>query len=72
MELDVRCARDQIVVVCHDPDLRRVAARPERVCDLDASALGRIDVGGDTIPRLDDALEEEGEEGEDAEQVTPV
>lgn len=57
VELDVRCARDQVVVVCHDPDLRRVAGRPERICALDASELSRIDVGGDTIPRLDDAID---------------
>jgi len=57
VELDVRLARDGVVVVAHDPDLSRVAGRPERVADLDARTLAAIDVGGAGIPTLDEALD---------------
>ncbi|UJR86018.1 glycerophosphodiester phosphodiesterase [Sandaracinus amylolyticus] len=57
IELDVRLSRDGIVMVAHDPDLQRVAKRPERVADLDAATLRTIDTGGDTFPTLDDTLD---------------
>jgi glycerophosphoryl diester phosphodiesterase len=57
IELDVRLARDGVVVVAHDPDLRRRAGRPERIAELDARTLRAIDVGGDVIPALDEVLD---------------
>jgi glycerophosphoryl diester phosphodiesterase len=53
VELDVRLSRDGVVVVVHDPDLRRVAGRPDSVHALRASDLAGIDAGGDAIPTLD-------------------
>lgn len=48
LEVDVRASRDGVVVVCHDPDLTRIAARPEKVAELDWSELQGIllDHGG--------------------------
>lgn len=57
VELDVRLSRDGVVVVAHDPDLRRVAKRPERVADLDAAILRTVDAGGDHVPTLDETLD---------------
>lgn len=57
IELDVRTSRDGAVVVCHDPTLERLAKRPGIVAQLDAQELTRVDVGGDTIPLLDDVLD---------------
>ena len=57
IELDVRLSRDGAVVVCHDPTLERLAKRPGVVAQLDARELTHIDVGGDTIPLLDDVLD---------------
>jgi glycerophosphoryl diester phosphodiesterase len=57
VELDVRLSRDDVVMVVHDPDLLRVAGRPQRVAELDAHVLQHIDVGGDVIPTLDDVLD---------------
>ena len=57
VELDVRLSRDGVVVVAHDPDLRRVAGRPERVAELDAATLRTVDAGGDHVPSLDETLD---------------
>jgi glycerophosphoryl diester phosphodiesterase len=45
VEFDVRLAADGVPVVIHDPTLKRVAARRDRVADLTSAELGRIDVG---------------------------
>ncbi|MGL4635315.1 MAG: glycerophosphodiester phosphodiesterase [Beijerinckiaceae bacterium] len=39
VEADVRLARDGVPVICHDPDLMRLAGRPEKVDALDVAAL---------------------------------
>jgi glycerophosphoryl diester phosphodiesterase len=58
VELDVRLSRDGVVVVCHDPDLARVAGDRRLVADLDARELGKVDLGhGQTIPLLGDVLD---------------
>lgn len=57
VELDVLLSRDGEVMVFHDDDLRRLAGRPERVCDLSRARLqGLTLVGGGRIPTLDEAL----------------
>lgn len=58
VELDVRlCATDTVVVI-HDPDLVRLAGRPDVVAELPWPALARIDLGhGERVPRLDDAID---------------
>jgi len=58
VELDVRLSRDGAVVVCHDPDLLRVAGDARLVADLDAGDLHRVDLGrGEGIPRLEEVLD---------------
>ncbi|HJL14892.1 MAG TPA: glycerophosphodiester phosphodiesterase [Sandaracinaceae bacterium LLY-WYZ-13_1] len=58
VELDVRTCASGTVVVAHDPDLRRVAGRPERVARMGWPALARVDLGAEErVPRLDDALD---------------
>jgi glycerophosphoryl diester phosphodiesterase len=58
IELDVRASSDGEVVVFHDPDLRRIAGRSERVCDLPArDILGLPLPGGHAIPRLTEVLD---------------
>ena len=57
VEVDVRLARTGQVVVAHDPDLKRIAERPELVEDLSWHELAAIDLGeGARIPRLDDVV----------------
>jgi glycerophosphoryl diester phosphodiesterase len=58
VELDVRLDRLGELVVCHDPDLQRVASDPRAVADLDAETLGRVDLGrGEGVPRLAEIVE---------------
>lgn len=58
VELDVRLSRDGHVVVFHDQTLRRMAQRPEFVCDLPLAALRRVALpAGARIPTLDEALD---------------
>ncbi|HEU5061407.1 MAG TPA: glycerophosphodiester phosphodiesterase family protein, partial [Kofleriaceae bacterium] len=58
VELDVRLGRDGTLVVFHDDDLRRLAGRAERIADLDAGQLARVELaGGARIPRLEEVLE---------------
>ncbi|MCY7375785.1 MAG: hypothetical protein LH472_07415 [Pyrinomonadaceae bacterium] len=45
IEFDVRLSKDGIPVVFHDADLRRLAKIKNRVADLTAEELSRIDVG---------------------------
>lgn len=54
VELDVRLAADGIVVVAHDPDLKRVAGRPGRVAALSSRELGAL---SPAIPTLDETLD---------------
>ncbi|GIT81759.1 glycerophosphoryl diester phosphodiesterase [Leifsonia sp. LS1] len=49
LETDVHASADGVAVVCHDPDLTRVAGRPARVADLRMSELRRIDLGGGQV-----------------------
>ncbi len=55
IEFDVRADAGDQPVVCHDPDLARVFARPEIVRDHGARALYRFSNGN--IITLDDALD---------------
>lgn len=58
VELDVRVCGSGELVVCHDPDLRRVAGDPRRVADLTWSDLAAVDVGdGERVPKLVDVLD---------------
>jgi glycerophosphoryl diester phosphodiesterase len=43
-ELDVRLTRDEVPVVFHDPDLRRMAGRPERIAELPFRELSAIPI----------------------------
>src|SRR5215212_5464634 len=51
-ELDVHLSRDGQLMVIHDADLQRSAARPERVAELSAAELAAFDV-----PRLTDVFD---------------
>jgi glycerophosphoryl diester phosphodiesterase len=58
IELDVRLSRDGKVLVFHDETLARLAGREEFVCDVGATELRRIELGGGgRIPTLDEALD---------------
>jgi glycerophosphoryl diester phosphodiesterase len=45
-EFDVHRAKDGVLVVHHDFDLRRTAGRPERIAELTADELAAADVSG--------------------------
>ncbi len=63
VELDVcRCATGEIVVF-HDDDLTRLAGRKERIRELPLAALREVRLaGGQTIPLLDEVLDELGDD----------
>ncbi len=57
LETDVHRTRDGHWVVCHDPDGRRMAGRPERIADIDLAEVERWDAGrGLRIPTLEALL----------------
>lgn len=57
IETDVHASRDGIAVISHDPDLRRLAGRNERIESLTMAELGALDLGhGQTFCSLRDAL----------------
>lgn len=59
IETDVHASRDGVLYAVHDPDLARLAGRPERLGDLTARTLDRIELtDGGRLPRLADVLEE--------------
>src|ERR687897_900990 len=45
IEFDVRLSRDGLPVVIHDDSLRRTGSRPERIADLNAEDLRKVNVG---------------------------
>jgi glycerophosphoryl diester phosphodiesterase len=58
VELDVRDAKDETVVVVHDPTLARVAHHPMVVADATPAQLAAVDVGaGERVPKLDDVVD---------------
>lgn len=58
IETDVHASADGIAMISHDPDLRRVAGRDERVSALTRAALARLDLGeGQHVPTLAEALD---------------
>ncbi|MEO7659593.1 MAG: glycerophosphodiester phosphodiesterase family protein [Pyrinomonadaceae bacterium] len=73
VEFDVQLSRDGVPVVIHDFDLRRTGRRPDKIVDLHAKELNKIDVGSwfnakfpfrslplfedETIPRLSQVLD---------------
>ena len=57
IETDVNASADGHAIVSHDPDLRRLLARPERIGALTRAELGDIDLGeGQAFPTLAEAL----------------
>lgn len=58
IEFDVRKTKDGKLVVFHDPDLKRVADRPEHINDLTLKQLESVPlITGSHIPTLAEALE---------------
>lgn len=65
VELDVRRTRDGVLVLLHDRDLRRVAADPRTIWQVDYEELREMDVGtwfsaefaGEQVPTLAEAVE---------------
>ncbi len=58
LETDVHLSKDGQVIVAHDADLARVAAREGFVSDLTAAELAGLDLGfGQGFPTLGEALE---------------
>jgi glycerophosphoryl diester phosphodiesterase len=58
IETDVHASKDGVAVICHDPDLKRVAGRDVRLRDLTVKELKEIDLGeGQTFSTLAEALD---------------
>lgn len=58
IETDVRASLDGVAVVCHDPELTRIAGRDIRVDQLTLAELRRIDLGfGQNFCSLAEALD---------------
>jgi glycerophosphoryl diester phosphodiesterase len=58
LETDVHASLDEVAMVCHDPDLTRVAGIDGQVEELTVSDLQRIDLGaGHRMPTLREALD---------------
>jgi len=58
VETDVHATRDGVAVISHDPDLRRIAGRDERLRDLDWSDVSGIRLADDQrLPSLIEALD---------------
>ena len=58
VETDVHVSSDGVAMISHDPDLRRVLGRPERIDQLTAAQLGALELGEQQgMPTLAQALE---------------
>lgn len=56
LETDVHVSSDGVLVAFHDADLERITGRPGTIADRTWDELQAIDLGGATIPRLDELL----------------
>jgi len=64
IECDVRASRDGTPVIFHDPTLKRIAGRPDRIAALSLTEIKAIDAGAwfssrfshETIPTLQETL----------------
>jgi glycerophosphoryl diester phosphodiesterase len=54
LETDVHVSADGVLVAYHDADLTRLTGRPGTIADRTWAELEAIDLGGASIPRLDD------------------
>lgn len=57
LEFDIRFTRDDIPVICHDPDLKRVFGLPLRVGEESFSALKKA---APSLPGLEELLRDQG------------
>lgn len=57
VETDTHCTRDGHAVLFHDASLRRITGDPRPIAALDLAELQRVDLGGDRVPTLAEALE---------------
>lgn len=57
LEIDVRASKDGVAFVCHDADLVRIAAQPDKIADLTAEQLAQVKLNrGGTLLRLSELL----------------
>jgi len=58
IEVDVRKTKDNILVLCHDPDLARISTNTHKVSDMTLSDLRKIILndGQSRVPTLEEAL----------------
>lgn len=64
VEVDVRLSRDGVPVLMHDDRVERTTGGAGRVSELPLAALRTLDVGGERVPTLREALETVGDRGE--------
>jgi len=65
IEVDVMLTKDGVLILNHDPTLRRMAGIPDIVADMTYEEIADVDIGrlfsndfiGETIPTLDEALD---------------
>lgn len=57
LETDTQCTRDGHAVLFHDSSLRRITGDPRAIAEMDLAELQRVDLGGDRMPTLAEALE---------------
>jgi len=57
LETDAQCTRDGHAVLFHDSSLRRITGDPRPIAELDLAELQGIDLGGDRVPTLQEALD---------------
>jgi glycerophosphoryl diester phosphodiesterase len=58
VEIDVHATRDGALVVFHDDTFDRLAGDPRRVADLDLADVRALRVDGESIPTLDEMIDE--------------
>lgn len=58
IEIDVRVTRDGVVVLLHDPTLKRLWGDPRAIVDVDLAEVRELGGQGRRIPLLAEALEE--------------
>ncbi len=57
IEVDLHKTKDNVLVLFHDDDLKRIAGRDDKISDITYGVLKKIDLNGDYVPTLEEAIE---------------
>ncbi len=57
VEVDLHRTKDGVLILFHDDNLKRIAGRDDKISNVTYGVLKQVDLNGDYIPTLEEAIE---------------